>query len=1128
MTSRDGTSVRTVAGQPMSTPVVGRVAELAELEAALESARRGRGTLFAIVGEPGIGKTRLAEAIADHAADTDALVLWGTCWESGGAPAFWPWIQIVRALAETYDPDALRAELGSGAQRVAQMVPELCARLPGLEPAADVESEWARFTLFDAVTSFLRSASRRRPLLFVIEDAHAADQPSLLLLAFLARALHDARILVVLTYREAEMREREDAEGLVGELVRFGRRIPLRGLDSQALAKFLEATSGRPAPDSLVGAVHGVTEGNPFFVTEVIRLLHAEGWLADPSLVPARLPLPTGVREAIRRRLAPLSDDARRTLAVASVIGREFRVDALAAAAGRDAADVIAALEEATRAGMAREMPDRVGRYAFSHGLVMEVVLDSLPAAVRADLHRAVGETLERTYGARADLHLAELAHHFVAAALVDVAKALDYARRAGHGAMAVLAYEEAVAHYSQAVRLLELMPQDDEARCDLMLALGAAQTRAGQTEAARSTFLETAELARRIADAARFARAALGLGAVGLPPAIVDEQLVSLLDEALAMLDDRPCSLRARVLARLAVALHWSHDHERRLDLVEQAERIARERGDARALARTLVQVQLATLGPDSVHHLERIAEIERIAREIGDRELELAALSFRVPVELELDRVADAARGIDTVRRLARALHQPRHLWYSEIFDATLTLVQGRFEDAERHRTAALEIGRKARGSIAEAAAGAHLFATRWLQGRLPELEDPTRRYVEVQPLNVAWRCDLCLILASAGREAEARHELDALALDEFDRIPRNVVWLACLAILAESVSLLGDAERARRLTELLSPYAERNVVLTGAACVGPVRRFLGILARAQDQHDAAVEHLSAARRRAQANDMRPVLAQLDLDEARTLLDRGAGGDRERAATLAERARAAAAGLGMDGIAERAAEVLQAAGGRPRARPAPAPPAAASLAREGDVWSFAFEGRDVRVRDSKGLHYLATLLESPGVEVHALDLMARGGAGAPVASIAAAAEAGLDVQAAGAGDAGPVLDSQAKRQYRARLEELREEVEEAESFNDPERASRAREEMAFIAAELAGAVGLGGRDRRASSDAERARVNVTRAIRTSLRHVAEHDPELGRELETTVHTGTFCVYEPDRRRPVAWAVER
>ena len=226
----------------------------------------------------------------------------------------------------------------------------------------------------------------------------------------------------------------------------------------------------------------------------------------------------------------------------------------------------------------------------------------------------------------------------------------------------------------------------------------------------------------------------------------------------------------------------------------------------------------------------------------------------------------------------------------------------------------------------------------------------------------------------------------------------------------------------------------------------------------------------------------------------------------------------------LGSPAVAERAAGVrgdLDAAGPAGAKSPPSLKPIPAFLAREGDVWAFELSGRTVRVRDSKGIRHLAELLSRPGVEVHALDLVRVGGDGE---AAAVAADAGLSVDA-GAG-AGSALDGAAKAAYRRRLEDLREEVEEAVQWRDPERAARAREEIDFIATELAAAVGLGGRDRPQASDAERARVNVTRAIKTAVRRLGAQDAELGAELRATVHTGLFCRHEPDPRRPVHWEV--
>jgi hypothetical protein len=353
--------------------------------------------------------------------------------------------------------------------------------------------------------------------------------------------------------------------------------------------------------------------------------------------------------------------------------------------------------------------------------------------------------------------------------------------------------------------------------------------------------------------------------------------------------------------------------------------------------------------------------------------------------------------------------------------------------------------------------------------------------------------------------------------------------------LAMLAEVAVELGDEARAATLYEWLEPYAGRWVVSPAAAALWPVERSLGRVAGVVGETDRALAHLAEARRQGERLRVLPTLALTALDEAALLAARGEPADAERVALLAGEARILAEDLGMDGVAREAARLTSGpaeeteAGEAPAA--APADPGAGTLRREGDVWTLSLGDHLVRVKDAKGLRHLALLLSNPGVAFHAVDVIAAGEgrpAAAGGATPASAAEGDdLSIRAAGAGDAGAALDAAAKADYRRRLEDLREDIEEAEGFNDPERAARAREEYEFISQEIAGAVGLGGRDRPASSDAERARVNATRAIRKTLARVQEHDEVLGRQLDRTIRTGTFCAYEPDPERPVEWRVE-
>jgi tetratricopeptide (TPR) repeat protein len=422
----------------------------------------------------------------------------------------------------------------------------------------------------------------------------------------------------------------------------------------------------------------------------------------------------------------------------------------------------------------------------------------------------------------------------------------------------------------------------------------------------------------------------------------------------------------------------------------------------------------------------------------------------------------------------------------------------------------------------------AGAQLFWLRLGQGRVRELEDAVRQFADQLPAMPAWRVALAILYLHTGRPAEARREYDRLAERNFESIPRDNVWSMAIGMLAELSETFRDADRAVVLEELLTPLDGRNVITPTGIFAGPVKRYLALTAAARGDQDTALARLAEAREACERMGYKPMLAVIDVDEARMLARRDGPGDVERARELIQRGLDRAEEVGvprMDERLARAAALLPPEDAEPEPEPAQAAhgPAAAVLAREGDVWRLDYEGRVLRIRDAKGMRHLALLLANPGVEFHAVDVAtaAEGGA-APGAQNAD----GMAVRA-GTGDAGPALDSQAKAEYRSRLEDLRAEIEEADAFNDPERAARAREEMDFIAHELSAAVGLGGRDRRVASAAERARVNVTRALRREIRRIAEEDAGLGRELETTVRTGTFCAYEPDPRRPVAWAVD-
>ena len=425
--SRQGPSV---VQQRAAGAFVGRVRELAELRAGLAQTLDGRGRLYLLSGDPGVGKTRVAGELAAMAAQAGARTLWGRCWEGSGAPAYWPWIQLARTLVRVGDPAAVPTE-------VARLV-EISGPVAVAETAPAPATETARFRLFDSMCGFLADAAADRPLVLLLDDLHWADRPSLLMLQFLARGLADAPVLIAGTYREAEVRGDEERREVVGSILRLARHLPVRGLDVAEAAELIRG-HGVAASERIIDRLHETTGGNPFFLDEVVRLLVVENRFADVEQ--GRVPLPHGVREVVRERLRRLDPATVEVLQVAATLGSQFQLAVMEQVLDLSREQLVEALGRAAVHGVLADTPMTPGGYSFAHGPVLETLYEDIPAAARLQLHLRVGRGLERCYGCGIDAHLAELAHHFVRAAPLAPVDAFRYAVRAGRQAVAVLAW---------------------------------------------------------------------------------------------------------------------------------------------------------------------------------------------------------------------------------------------------------------------------------------------------------------------------------------------------------------------------------------------------------------------------------------------------------------------------------------------------------------------------------------------------------------------------------------------------------------------------------------------------------------------------------------------------------------
>lgn len=1114
-------------------PFVGRVRELRELHDAFEDACRGRGGVYLVLGDPGVGKTRLAAALAEHAGSAGARVIWTRGW-GRASPAYWPWVEVVRGLTHDLDGATLRRELGGAGDRLMRLSPQLAERLPDPGPwpaAADDDSEASRFALFDALVALLHVRSASGPVLILIDDLQAVDDGSLIALDFVSRMLRDAAVLLVVTMHERVGDRTPDAQMALQNILRSGRRLVLGGLPRGDVGRLIELTSGAPAAPALIDAVHAATEGNPFFAREVLALLLAEGRLDDP---PEELPLPDGVRETIRRRLAPLGEAEFATLELAAIIGRTFHLATLEHASPLDRDSVLDALDAATALGLVEPLAGTLGEYRFSHVLIRDTLFTGTPIAARLSGHRAVGEALEHVYRGAIDDHLAQIAHHFLCAApRGDVAKAVGYAERAARRALDGLAFEQAADLFERALAVLERLDSGVLRRATLLLGLGTAQSRAGRP-AARASFEAAIAAARAIDADDVFARAALGVAPFALTPGYVDDAHIALLDEALERVGTADSPLRVALLGSLAVALYWSDAAaDRRAELAREALQTARRLGDAPTLAIALGAAQLATAGPDmSEQGLAWLDELFAITARTGETTASLAARSRHVDLLLELDDVAGADLAIETLARLAREGRDPRAGAFAPLQRARRAALEGRIDDAQRLLDEVAAGAGALAGSTVPLTVASQALVLTWLRHGPGATAEGVREHAAGSPAMPVWRAALAAALADVGRREEAILEFERLAADDFAALPRDNLWLAAMALLSQAALALGRADHATALYRVLEPFAGRNVVLPTVGFFGPVQLWLGILAGVAGRDADALEHFAVASERATRDGARLSAARTAIEEAAVLLRDGGHAARTRAEALLTSAATDAEQLGLPWLGERVETVraqLTGPGARTGASGLASEAGTASLRRIGDVWTITSHGRSLHLNDGRGVRLLALLLERPDSEMHSLDLVAAVDGvvpGGPLVARSGGQETAgrFGVQ----GGAGPALDAKAKDDYRERVAALEAALATAELRRDRRAAAAARVELDFLRRELASAVGMGGRDRETGSHAERARINVTRAIRSTLKRIAGYDERIGAELEAGVRTGTFCVYRSDPLHPVVWTVDR
>jgi len=892
-----------IALPPGVTRFVGRAGELEALRTpwtrAVDSSQR---RLVLVGGDPGIGKSRLTAEFARDVFDNGATVLFGRCYEENVAP-YQPFVEAVEQYLRHGDPAEVRADLVRSGTLLARLVPDISLRFPDLPEPVRAEPDTERYLMFEAVDALLGGIAKRTPVLLVLDDLHWADRPTLALLGHLARHTESAPVVLLGTYRTSEVVGDHPLRAVAADLRHDGvsEEITLAGLSEDEVGELIDAMSDLEPRPGFVRSVRRETAGNPFFVQEICSHVGETGATASAFTLET-LGVPEGVKQVIGRRIARLPEGAERLLTIAALIGREFELDLLVDVAGDDEDTVLDALERACAARLVEEVTGTIGRYSFVHALTREALYDSLGATRRARLHRRVAEAIEARYADDLEDHFAALSFHYAAAG-TDVPKAVEYAGLAGRQALTRLAHEDAAKQFE---RGLELLAEQDRARCDLLLGLAEARRRAGDVPGSQTAFAEAGRLARTLGDAERLARAAVGSfrGHVMANPGW-HEPVIALLEDALELLPHEDSALRSRVLAALSLELYFTPQQERGLVIGSEAIEMARRVGDDDALAFALANAHTALSDPGHLDaRLTVSTELVAVSERVGNPELAYVGHVHRACDLLELSRVDDARRSARAAAEIVEDLGQPMQRYFVIWLQSTLALLEGRFDDAQRLSDEALEIGIAADHPDAFVVWGTQALVLGWQRGEVGHLVEPAQQLLDQFPDLTAWPAAVALAEVLSGLHDEARERLRVYSSD-LDVLDFDAIWMPALVSLAEVCRIADAPEFAASIYERLVPYAQTLCVVSlNLSEMGPVSRALGVLASLVGDYSRAELHFTDALATSERIGAPPHVARTSADYARMLLARADAGDAERAHALLTQARSIAERIGQSGV--------------------------------------------------------------------------------------------------------------------------------------------------------------------------------------------------------------------------------
>ena len=897
----------------MHSHFVGRKTELARIERLLAQGAAGQGCLASIVGEAGIGKTRLLTETAVLAEARGYRVVWSQVIEDSVAPPFLPWRLALREFALNDDPAMLAADLGSGAGDVADIVPELRDRLHIPPSAQGTEAGAARFQLYDSVSRFLLACARRQPIVLLIDNAHLADRSSLQLLQYYCRQIARSPTLVLLSYRPGEVTAEHPLRESLTQCSRAARfeEIELGGLDRAETADLMRAIAGSHVPGAVVDAVCERGDGNPLFVSQVTASLARRLGTVSGAVTDVAIEVPANLSEAINVRLSGLDTETREVLQTAAILGRDFDSGLLATLAGRRPYALLAKLGEAVNAGVLTPLGPH--RFRFVHALFREVLYGAQPLAQRVELHRAAAQRIEERHGTEIDAWLPQLAYHWFEASRAGyLPRAVECCRLAARQALASRAYVEARVQLEHALAVAEMAELTDPLlRFELLMALGDAQFRSGQSDHAARTYLRAAVLAERQQWWERLGTAVLALQHVQGQLDIIHIASIPLHQLALDKLPADAGASRARLLASLASACRRAEDRQRGLDAFDESVRLARALGDPDVLLECLSQALLVLQPPE---HAPRQLALQREALQLAERscqpEAVLAANSANLFSLSKLGAYDELETELQRLHARAEAARHPHYAQVAAGFEAQIAILRGRWADAVRWaKTSLHQAGLD--GSVGvEGRYGFQMFAIQRALGNLESIAPMFAHIAESSEGTRLWLPGAILMHCELGQLDAARRLLERLG--DADNLPRDDLYTVSLVYLADACVILNDTARADRLLHALQPYRALNLSVLGTVALGSGAGYMAALAallkRGKDARALFEEALAFnARMRAP-----PLVARTQVDYAAFLARSDKPADLERASRLSRDALVIAERFGMRKLAERARQLL------------------------------------------------------------------------------------------------------------------------------------------------------------------------------------------------------------------------